>query len=468
MMVMSTPPPQSPTERTAPSQFSLSFERVTVESLILPWNDVEHIHEQMREKRRQVHLHTQQAAEHLRAITLLQAELDSLEASFSATMAAVVAERSRSQERLRALVLEWERSQVQQAAERAVEVQQRHTTEMEQLKKKLAKVTSELESKQQRLDSVTARNQEMQALMQEYGLETSGPLVEALQAKRLLSPSEKKDGRRPSLFLDQVSPQTTSSAAYAKLSKETDHLRAEVLRLQADLSAAKAESKVRRTEIDALRSTREEWSTLSTTPPPAEDHAFYRLQAGRGSASSVASGAPPYNAATSSSRYTTTTQQTTTQHHQQHQHYTSSWNGGTEDPATPPPPPQPHPGVSTPPPSISIGLDLGTRRQQQGLSGVHIVGVLEGSPSWLAGIRPNDVLVGWGGHTIHQLEDVGIASRSLPHGLVSLEVVFVRGVGFQEELQSGGSHHRSFVVSIPLEGKLSGPYNSRREAFLAH
>lgn len=503
--------PSPPPPPTATSQFALSFERVAVESLILPWHELELIHEKMREKRRLVEEHTTQAAEHLRSVALLNAELDSLEASFSAVMAAVVSERSRSQERLRSLVLEWERSHIQQSTDRSIEVQQQHAAEVDLLRKQLTSAQAEADAKQQRCDALSLRNQELQALMREYGLETTGPLVDALQGSRLLSPSTAagKSSRKASLFLDPsaiggADDQAIANAAYAKLSKETDQLRAEVLRLQADLSASKAESKVRRSEIEALRTAKEEWATITTAPLSAgEDHAFYRLQGGGGgggriSTASTASGVPPYHTAASvvsSTRHSVTQSQSHQQQQQQYssyhpqQHLSSSSSyidnrGGAaaalasstaKSPQYQTNPPQPN---EQPAPSISVGLDLGTRRQHHGLSGVHIVGVLEGSPAWQAGIRPNDVLVGWAGHTIHQLEDVAAASRSLPKGLLALDVVVVRNVKPLEELHhhagggGGGSSantitaQRTAMVSIPLDGRLNGPYNSRREPII--
>lgn len=451
----------SPDNNGSASQFALSFERITVESLAIPWHQLEEVTEAIQQKRQQVEVHTESAMEHLRSIALLNGEVNALEKRFSSIMSTIVSERTRTQEKLRSLVMEWERKQVAQVGERVVASQAQHENEMAAAQDEVKRLKKALKEKSKQADDLQGRVNDMQAVLREHNLDAVGPLLQSLSAKRLNSSTEssKRDSRSNTdaqvLNLSRENAMAFianheagdrgvgSSAIHQQMLSETEELRGELVRLQAELAAAKRESKMRRDEIDALRYAKEEtrgwmqaldprgtqsvagggFSSASTVASDVAPHqAFYQLHSGRSIAtSSTAIGGQSVKGASLS---------------------------------TPP---------AVQPSAVSVGLDLGTRRQQQGLSGVHVVSVAEGSPAYVAGIRPNDVIVAWSGRVVGKLEDIAAVTKSI--GLSgSLEIHFIRpsSLSQRDELLGDEEIH---VANIALDGRLDGPYNHRREHF---
>jgi hypothetical protein len=501
---MSSAAQPSSTNDSSPSSFALSFERITIESLAASWQDIEALVKQLAEKRGLVEQHTKSAAEHIRCIALVNGEIDCLERKFSSVLAGMVAERTRVQDKLRALVLEWERSSATSFSERAKEVQRCNEEELRRLRDSVDSLTHDRDCKEQQLLSAQQRIKDMELLLGEYGLSCAGPLVESLRARAIIaqmngaSPqqqqqqqlgglirsaatTEQQPGAAPTLSAaaagsspQQRHPQpnvlhrsssatavTSSSfshqhyvsAADREMVAETERLRQEVTKLQADLAASKVESKMRLDEVKALRGVRDELA-MSVGRSGAFESSF-----GGGKSAGTMSNV----SATFASRHedlfhhrgSTVTTTTATEEQRRGSSYFSANVFGSTNAAYQH---QQHQSPTKTASHMSLGLDLGTRRQQAGLRGVHVTDVVDNSSAFHAGIRRNDVLLSVAGRTTNRLEDVAAAVASVkPHSQLTIE--YARPSG------GLGALSESMKATIQVDGQLEGPHNTRREHF---
>ena len=468
---------------TGLSPFALSFERITIESLAASWQELEALVKQLAEKRLLVEQHTKLAADHIRAVSMVNTEIDSLEKKFSSILAGMVAERTRVQDKLRGLVLEWERCSAQNYAERSKESQKAHEDELRQVRDKLEELQRERDSKDVLLLQVQQKNKDLELLLSEYGLSTTGPLVESLRARAVIAQQQggalspqpnmaslsgglnsnhysltetRKNStlqqqhvmmRRSSIHVDPA-----ASAAEREMIVESERLRLEVTKLQADLAASKAESRMRLDEVKALRAVRDE---SSPSQGGAGMPAFYQLSGSGGGPKSVASTSNMSAAAMSQSRHL----------FEEHGRMMTTSSSNYDDARRYPNAPQQVPVQQSPKLSqkmsshMSLGLDLGTRRQQLGLRGVHVTDVVEGSSAYNAGIRRNDVLLTVAGRPTDRLEDVAAAIGSVrPHSQLVIE--YARQPAMTSPIV--GDPQRAVIL---VEGQLDGPHNTRREHF---
>jgi hypothetical protein len=251
---------------------------------------------------------------------------------------------------------------------------------------------------------------------------------------------------------------------------ETEHLRHEVTKLQADLAASKVESKMRLDELKVLRGVRDEVaasltlqglgggrSVASTSNISA---AMTMTSAARAEEPAPLSGSHPHQQRSplSPERVSAFSFAAEQQPNQRrgsshaHMNYSSASAHGSQQHAVGPSP-------STPKPvhHVSLGLDLGTRRQQAGLRGVHVTDVVEGSSAHQAGIRRNNVLLAVAGKAVNSLEDVAGAVASVkPNSQVVVEYA---------SSGHGGALGDVVRATILVAGYLNGPHNSRREVF---
>lgn len=444
---------------SAATALSVSFERLSVESLAIPWNRLESIHDAIHEKRRLVEQHTSTAMESLKCVSMLNSEINALEKEFSAVMSTIVTERTRTQEKIRTLIQEWEVGQSSAAGARETETQQQHAAQLHALQDEVRHLKKELRDKSKAFDVLQRKNDDLSTVLKEYRLDAVGPLLESIQGRKLAARGAKEaaaaalyaplenlskshgsfasSADRPKVSHTATQDVSMSASSWKFTSPQSsrhesfsagvadeivDGTRSEVLRLQGELAAARRDARMRREEVEALRSAKEDVSVLMAPAPAAASYSS--------SASVAASDAAFY-------------------HLQQHATSTSNANGkGLQ---------RDHP--------VAIGLDLGNRRQLQGLAGVHVVRVADGSPCDVAGMQENDVIVAWAGRLVNRIEDIAQATKALGSQSM-LEIKYIRprtaaAVGSaldMEDIQT---------AVVQLDGRLEGPYNGRRESYSA-
>jgi uncharacterized protein YukE len=418
--------PESASSATSP--FALSFERVTLESIAAPWKELEDINAEIQEKRRTAEKHAQVAADHLRAVSMINAEIQCLEHRFSSVMSSVVSERSRMQEKLRALVHEWERQSISTFDERTSQLQNAHSSEVSRLSERIARLERSTMEQQETIAALQLKNNNLQTMLHEYGLELSGPLMESLRARRLVLG---KNG--PADHATAANPVAPPNAPSVKsfIETETEELRGEVVRLQAELAASRAESRMRLGEVNALREASASFNA-ENAPALQPDHAFYHLSSRHSVASTSSMSANLMSASRQLFERTSS-----------FQHHSDDFAAGQGR-------------------SLSIGMNLGTRRQQAGLPGVHVVDVVQHSPAAIAGIRSNDIVVSWNGKRVDRLEDIAAAVHCQPPDS-ALEIEFARPANSDALAPIDGSE--VFTATMFVEGKLDGPHNLRRERY---
>ncbi|CUG51834.1 Hypothetical protein, putative [Bodo saltans] len=525
---------QSSDPGVAPNTLSLSFERLTVESLALPWHKLEEIHEAIHEKRRMVEQHTSVAMDHLRAVAVLNADIYSLEKEFSAVMSTVVAERSRSQDKLKTLVRQWEQTQASEENARATATAQQHQTALQAAKHDIKKLKKALDEKQNTLNAVQQQRDDMHHLLKEYNLDAAGPLLESIQSRRLEKQREEllhgsgsgeagntsvrpeRDVRVGSVFNTTAvtTSTTTTGAAQAKrrntigadatsftrdreinqgklersLAADTtlsslhpndasaisaslhagqQDATAEIVRLQGELAATRRESMLRKQEAEALRSIREDSTagllrSSSTRDGPAGLRGAAMLSSSGSIAASDAVGPYASNRSVVSSS-----------HHAMHQSRSLLRSGRAGAGASSSVSVAEHGGSQWADHPVTLGLDLGTRRQQMGLAGVHVVDVVEGSPAHEAGLQPNDIIVAWAGRVVNRLDDVHAIVRFLTSGppLTTLDIRYLRPA-LSDASEADAVHiptdDEIHLAVIDLDGRVDGPVHSRRGSFHTH
>jgi hypothetical protein len=500
-------------QAAAPNTLSLSFERLTVESLALPWHKLEEIHEAIHEKRRMVEQHTSVAMDHLRAVAVLNADIYSLEKEFSSVMSTVVAERSRSQEKLKTLVRQWEQAQAAEEGARATAAAQQHQTALHAAKQDIKKLKKALDDKQSTLDAVQQQRDDMHHLLKEYNLDAAGPLLESIQSRRLTkqreellhsnggepaggtntsrldgSIREQRSTRKRSLAVADTTTAMTAASGVFTRDREANQRKleeslaadpslnslqtslhnnpassslqgqhdatAEIVRLQGELAATRRESMLRKEEADALRSGREDATAANRNTSSSRDGNLLGIRN-----AAVLSSSGSMAASDAVGPYGSTRSVVSSSHHAMHQSrglLRSARSAVTSSTAE-------QQGAWTEHP-VTLGLELGTRRQQQGLAGVHIVDVVEGSPAWEAGLQPNDIIVAWAGRVVNRLDDVHTIIRFLSSGpsLASLDIRYLRPLAAESDAVHIPADDEIRVAMIDLDGRVEGPLHSRR------
>lgn len=456
---------------------NLSFERVAFESSAKTWQELDEVVRQLADKRALVEQHTTLAADHIRAVSMLNTEIDHLEKKFSLALTGMATERTRVQEKLRALVLEWERNYTQMFADKRREMETSHESTKQKMQDEIDALRADRDSKEHQLMEQQQKGTEVQMLLREYGLTTSGPLLESLRARQAMHSNDAVATFGSPNATTQASAGGSGAVATSRFTQQQQHqlqvvaeqsmgaaaerLRHEVTKLQADLAASRAESRMRLDEVHALRSARDDGPSLREqqhfgTSSQASTAAFYHLNS--------ANGAVSHRSVATTSNVSANVMNSSRQlFEKQHSSTSALWQQGTE---------QAHNTKQVTSAAghqnhyqhqqqqhVAVGIDLGTRRQQFGLRGVHVSDVVEHSPAFAAGIRKNDVILSWAGKATNRLEDVAAAAASVrPNAHLVIEYA-------SQPQMNSTQLGPTLRASIAIEGKLDGPHNTRREHF---
>ena len=134
-------------EVSVSAEFALSFERIALESVSQHWNTLQAIQVSIDSKRSMQAQLSSEVVAAMKRISSLNDEAAALEAQFHAVLSTLCNDRTRTQDKLRMLVQEWEKSKVVEGTRREREIKREHDVLRRNLEAEVSRLNLELHEK---------------------------------------------------------------------------------------------------------------------------------------------------------------------------------------------------------------------------------------------------------------------------------------------------------------------------------